>query len=774
MKRTILVAAIAAVIASPAAFATASDTASIFDARASGLVAETYIVLFDEPGLLHNDGTRSGFAATSPAARGTRKLDARSPAAVVYRDYLRDQQDFHLGTIESALAREVAPAYRYEITDNGVAFAMTADEAARVARLPGVKHVRAAGTFELTGDRQPFFIGADSIWNGTAVPAGTPAGILRGQGVVVGVVDSGVNLTHPSYAPMGAECGFATATPKLLQARNCIADSACTAGAAGNDLNGHGSHTAATATGNVVAAGSVAAGPPLVPATTVQGVAPCASLITYRVCEQSSCDGAAIFAAFQRAIVDQVDVVNFSISGGTNPWTDNDRLKLDAVAADIFVAASAGNNSQADPTTIGRVNHRGPWVMSVANSSDDRPSQGINTRIEISVASPTPPAGPLTGLIAASGLGAPLASGTGIPVRFNSTNALGCTASGAFPPGFFTGAIALIQRGTCPFEEKLNNAQAAGAIGGIIFNNAAGVPNFAPGAATLPSAALQQAVGEALRDFIVANGVTPTTLTVATTARSSGVLNAGSLRGPNSTFDVSKPDITGPGTNIYDAFIGAVPFAFLTGTSMSGPHIAGGGALIRAVRPTWTPMEVHSALMMTADRSQWLPDITTAATPDDVGTGMINLRRAALAGFVLNETFTNFRDANPATGGNPRTLNIASMRNTACSDVCTFSRTIRNTLTQASSWTVSVTTPPGVTIDPIPGFTFAGAVSETRAIPITVRIAPGTTLAAPVFAEVRFTEAGGLSPALVWTVAIRGTGTAPADLLMRDGYENLQ
>lgn len=771
-RRSLLAVSLAAALTSGAVIASTSPSSEPVLTAAEQARGETYIVLFDEPGLLHNDGTRSTFAATSPDATGTRKLDVNSSAALAYRSFLRSQQDAHLQTIAAALGRTVDPSYRYDVTDSGVAFTMTASEAARVAGLPGVKHVRPAGTFELSGDRQPFFIGADSVWSGAAAPAGTPANVLRGQGIVVGIVDSGINTTHPSYAPMGAGCGFATSTPKLLLARNCIGDANCTAGATGEDLNGHGSHVAATAAGNVVPAGSVSAGPPLLPATTVQGVAPCASIIAYRVCEQSSCDGAAIFAAFQRAIADQVDVVNFSISGGTNPWNDNDRLKLDAVAADIFVAASAGNTGPNIPNPIGTVNHRGPWVMSVGNSSDDRPNQGINARIRLSVASPTPTP-PLTGELVAYGVGVPLLADDDREIRFSTTNPLGCTANGGYPAGFFANSIALIQRGTCTFEEKLNNAQAAGAVGGIIFNNAAGVPAFAAGAATLPSAALEQAVGEALRNFINTNAASSvvTRIDVSTTARDSGVLNAGSLRGPNNSFDVTKPDITGPGTNIYDAFIAPSLFGFLTGTSMSGPHIAGGGALIRAVRPTWTPMEVHSALMMTANRDQWLPDILTPATPDDVGTGMIDLRRAPLAGFVLNETFANFVAANPANGGNPRTLNLASMRNTNCVGSCVFNRTIRNTITQASSWTATVTAPAGITIEPIAPFTFTGSTTETLTIPVIVRIAPGTTLSTTQFAEIRFTEAGDLSPPLVWTIAIRGSNPAPADELMRDGFE---
>jgi len=775
MRKSLLATALAAALGTALGSASSSATAQSGGSTVRAAF-ETHIVLFEEPGLLYNAGQVPGRAATAPSATGTRKLDASTPAAQAYRAFLRERQDAYLRSIEAALARPLEASYRYEVTDNGIALALSTAEAAKVEALPGVKSVRPAGTYELSGDGQSTFIGATQIWSGVSVPAGTPASVRRGQGIKVGIVDSGINISHPSYAAMGASCDFATSTPKLLLSRNCIGDSTCAAGASGQDLNGHGSHVAATAAGNPVAAGSAGAN---LPAVDVSGVAPCAQVIAYRVCEQSSCDGSAIFAAFQAVIADQVDVVNFSISGGTNPWVDNDRLKLDAVNADVFVAASAGNTGTAFPNPVGTVNHRGPWVMSVGNSTDDRPNQGANSAIRLQVASPTPPEGPLAGNIQAYGMGSPLNPATNTEIRFSTTNPLGCTANGGYPAGFFANSLALIQRGTCTFEEKLNNAQAAGALGGIIFNNVAGVPAFSPGAATLRAAALEQAVGEALRNFIntnaVANPAVATRVNTLVSSRLGGVLNASSLRGPNASFDVTKPDITGPGTNIYDAFVAPQLFAFLTGTSMSGPHVAGGAALVRAVRPTWTPMEVHSALMMTARRDQWMPDVVTPATPDDVGTGMIDLSKAALAGFVMNETGARFTAANPASGGNPRTLNVASMRNTNCVDRCEFNRTIRNTVTAATSWTATITAPSGFTIRPIAPFGFGGTTTETHALRVVVDMPEGTTLTNTQFAEIRFDEVNSLSPPLVWTVAIRGSGSAGlADVLLKDGFETLE
>jgi hypothetical protein len=86
---------------------------------------------------------------------------------------------------------------------------------------------------------------------------------------------------------------------------------------------GHGVHTASTVAGNSLTPPLNVAGLDL--KWPISGVAPCARVITYKVCGSNNCDGAATQAAINQSIVDQVDVVNFSISVGTNPWSENDR-----------------------------------------------------------------------------------------------------------------------------------------------------------------------------------------------------------------------------------------------------------------------------------------------------------------------------------------------------------------------------------------------------------------------------------------------------------------
>ncbi len=122
---------------------------------------------------------------------------------------------------------------------------------------------------------------------------------------------------------------------------------------------------------------------------------------------------------------------------------------------------------------------------------------------------------------------------------------------------------------------------------------------------------------------------------------------------------------------------------------MSCPHLTGSAALLRAIHPTWLPSEVKSALMMISFNGGKKENGTTPWDPDDVGTGRVDLTKAAKAGLVMNETFANYLAANPSTGGDPRTVNIPSVRDMNCTPNCIWTRTVRNTKTVPTSWTAT-------------------------------------------------------------------------------------
>ena len=584
----------------------------------------TFLVKFSEQGLLDLHRARSGAVG---------KFDFHSPATQSAREEMAAHQRQMLADLSAALGRDVDASHHYLVTHNGVAMRLTRQEAGRVRMMSGIAGIRQELVYELSTYRGPSFIGADTLWDGSNSPGGS---VVNGEGTVIAVLDTGIPAAaHASFDNEPA-CGHGQngAPDKVLSSLDCSSTdgSGLCNGASPGDTNGHGSHTASTAGGNLI--DSSASPSPAIPGSfsEMSGVAHCAAIRSYKVCATNQCGAADIQAGMQSVLIHgDVDAMNFSISGGLNPWSDNDRTKLDLVDSGVFVAAAAGNTSFTIVDPVGNVNHLGPWVLSVAASTRD-------------------------------------------------TNNSGASAQ-----------------------------------------------------------------GDVLANF--------------------------SLRGPTpSPFDgIQKPNITAPGVDIYAAVPGG--YQFISGTSMASPHAAGAGALIAQAHPDWTPMEIKSALQMTSFNGGFQEDGTTPWNPDDVGTGRVDLTKAALAGLVIDETTANLLAADPNAGGNPKTLNVPSMRDIDCTPSCSFNRTVRNTLSNPSNWTVSgasdVAGDFDVQVSPST-FSFAGDPSETQELTITVL--PTNDLTGSIaFGDVILSEDSGQAPDARMTIAVSGVGgpsinVSPANL----------
>ena len=236
----------------------------------------------------------------------------------------------------------------------------------------------------------PEFIGAPTVWEDLGGQASA------GEGVIVGVLDTGIWPEHPSFSdPDPSGKPYASPPPPLSGTRACEFSGGANPGPAfacndkliggdrfmatydavigllpaeyttARDDNGHGTHTASTAAGN----GGVSATIFGYPRGTISGIAPRAHVISYKVCGDQGCFPSDSVAAVQEAIQDGVNVINFSISGGASPFGDAVELAfLGAYNAGLFVSASAGNSGPTAETT----DHRGPWTTTVAASTTNR------------------------------------------------------------------------------------------------------------------------------------------------------------------------------------------------------------------------------------------------------------------------------------------------------------------------------------------------------------------------------------------------------------------
>ncbi len=752
-------------------------------------LAGSYIITFVEPGAVSYKGGVAGLARTAPqsdlvAVNPSRKLDVNSSAVKSYQQHLAEQRAIHINDIDQALGRVITVHYTYSITRNGISADMSAAEAAAIAKLPGIKSVEAVKILHTDTFRGPKFIGADKIWDGTAVPSYDSA--TMGEGIKVGVIDTGTYIGHPSFANDPA-CGFSAAKPKL-HPRDCTStdtNGECN----GTDPDapagqGHGVHTASTAAGNTI--DNTATPPPLLPdGVSMSGVAPCATLYPYRTAQaDGSLTSAALTAAIQQIVIDQVDVVNYSIGptcGGGNPWEESTDF-LAAESADVFVAASAGNTRSTCTDPTGLVANNGPWMMTVAASTQDQIAAPV-----LSATGPgTPPALAQNIALISGSTTKPVADTSdfaGMALRTYPTNITGCTATGAFPANYFLNSVAIIRRGTCAFAEKINNAYAAGSHFVVITNNQVGSISMDTSAVTSPNDvaafSTSQAPGDALIAFVSANlGPTPDPDVIFADGFDDAPPAAGaigdyhkigignvlgdvlagfSFRGPTpAPYDnLTKPDITGPGVNIYAALSEAEGnYGLESGTSMSSPHIAGAAALVRGVHPNWSPMEVKSALQMTAKIDGLRQDEVTPWNADDVGSGRVDLTKAALAGLTMDESVENFEAADPSGGTISMTqLNLASLRNTNCGATCTWTRTFKNRLNGSGTWTPSAVNPAGYTLSFSPAtFTVAPGYTQTVTITATATGTPPTTLQ---FGRVDLTESSAKSPVQHLTVVVK-------------------
>lgn len=711
----------------------------------------TYLVEFAQPSLLEQHQQRS-----------SGRFDYDSPANLSARDGLMAIQAENLSRVGQAIGRSAEASHHYLATRNGVAMRLTPEEASRVLTLPEVEAIERERVYELNTFRGPEFIGTGSIWDGSAVPGGSP---LLGELMIAAILDSGIPdpSAHPSFANDPA-CGHgAGGVPdKVLSFLDCASTDGtglCN-GPEPLDTDGHGSHTASTVAGNVVD-NSATPSPGLpAPFTEISGVAPCAHIRSYKVCPDN-CPGADLAAGMESVLIHgDADVMNYSISGGTSPWNDFDRTKLDLVDSGVFVAASAGNTNATVTDPVGQVNHRGPWVMTVAASTHDFAGRQVN-ELEL--------AGGPTGVEAIEGTGPELTADFVGDLRYaedvDAANVEGCSA---FPAGAFSGEAALISRGTCPFADKVNNAVDAGAAFVIVHNNAAGESPIVMGGlqdTTVSSVMVSLEDGTDLATAL-SGGTAEVTVfaeeVVLIDPRQGDVLAGFSFRGPTpSPFqDLQKPNITAPGVDILAGVPGG--YRFMSGTSMSGPHIAGSGVLVRQANPDWSVSEVKSAIQMTASRDGLKDDGSTPWDWDDVGHGRVDLTGAALAGLVMHETTANYLAADPASGGDVKTLNTPDVRNVECIPSCTFERTVRNTLGTASNWTATAESfNPDLNIEVSPtSFSFTGDTAETQTLTITAT--PQADLRAAVeFGQILLTEDADQAPDAHLTVAISGTDLLP-------------
>jgi subtilisin family serine protease len=525
---------------------------------------------------------------------------------------------------------------------NGFSATLTFAEAQKVAGQDGVAMVIPDELLQATTDSSPTFLGLDG-------PAGAWQTGYDGEGVIVGVIDSGIWPEHPSFADDGSfptapplddsrpKCEFGNTTHnandaafecnnKLIGARQMIDTYRTLIGAtpdeydSARDDDGHGTHTASTAAGNADVEASMY-GQPL---GTISGIAPRAQIIAYKGLGALGGFTSDLAASIDQAVADGVDVINYSVGGGAAEPGGDEIAFLFADAAGVFVATSAGNSGPG-AATLGNPGTM-PWMTTVGASTQPRFYQGtvhLGDGSSYSGASITPAVGSAT-LVDGEDVGGDLC----VP--------------GTLDSAAVTGNIVLCRRGAIARAAKSLAVSQAGGVGMVMYENIDDNSLFTD-SHWVPSVHIDNTPGLAVKAYIDSAGADATasiTTGEVTEWPSAPSMTYFSSRGPNPVSpDIIKPDITAPGIQILAGNtptpIGGLQgelFQAIAGTSMSSPHVAGLFALIKQAHPDWSPAMARSGLMTTAYQDVVDNDRVSPADPFDFGAGHANPGKAVHKG----------------------------------------------------------------------------------------------------------------------------------------------
>ncbi|MBF8186824.1 S8 family serine peptidase [Nonomuraea sp. K274] len=593
-------------------------------AEAGSAEQKTYIVQMAPAPVATYEGDVAGLATTKP--QQGEKIDPRSTEVTKYVDHLRGRHDAALK--KAGGGRKL---YDYVYSYGGFAAKLTESQAARLRSVQDVVAVTEDRKVTVETSSTPAFLGLDDrdgLWRRAG---GTTGHNGAGEGLVIGVIDTGVAAASRSFAGKDAsgkpfhpvrgfhgECAADSkdaswqhemCNGKVVAARHFNAgwggDEAVKAQlpwefASPYDYNGHGSHTASTAGGNhgVAASGAAQA------FGAVSGIAPRARIAAYKalwsVEDASTANGyySDLVAAIDQAVADGVDVINYSVSGTRTDFLDPAEMAfLSAAEAGVFVAASAGNEGPAAST----VAHPSPWVTTVAAGTHNRAVQGsvtLGDGTAYSGSSLAAKAGP-----------APFVDATAVALPgANPTLVAQCYAArdnGGEPvldPEKVKGKIVLCDRGVTARLNKSVAVAEAGGVGMVLAN----VDHNSLNADlhVIPTVHISDKDRQAVKTYAASDGATATIdQAKITTDAPAPYVAAFSSRGPLGAGggDLLKPDLMAPGQDILAATAPAgnngAEFGIFSGTSMAAPHVAGLAALLKDLNPRWSPMAIKSALM---------------------------------------------------------------------------------------------------------------------------------------------------------------------------------
>src|SRR3954454_11447173 len=526
-------------------------------ARSRGVVR--VIVRLASPPLAAWNAERT-LASASSAAR----LDVHSVASRAYLARLARAQAAAVAQVRAAIPQARIDE-RYSILLDGFAVQLPARSLPKLLRLPAVTKVLPSVAYFTTMDRGP------SVIHATDLQAATGD---EGQGIKIGVVDTGVDPTSPFLSPAGFAypAGFprgdsTLTTPKVIVAKSFpgpVRDAR--SAKAFDDTEPHGTHVSGIAAGDEGTAAP--AGPDHPAVAGLSGVTPRAWIGNYRVFTVPTplgheADTPEIVSAFEAAVADGMNVINFS---GGGPQTDpvNDAMFEtihNTVLAGVVPVIAAGNDRE--DFGLGTAGSPGvaPDSIAVAATSN---AHVFAPALSVPGGPPSLGAVPIQG---AGGEKLPAAwasadhtivdvhtivgtDGKAVEAHLCGSAREPNTSLGTLPKGSVKGKLLLVSRGICTFASKAERAANGGATGIILVDNRFGEANPIPIPVALPAGMISDLDGQQLRAYMAQHGAAAairvtTGIEEIQTGRS-GVITSFSSAGPTDFGWFLKPDISAP------------------------------------------------------------------------------------------------------------------------------------------------------------------------------------------------------------------------------------
>ncbi|CAI0447397.1 unnamed protein product [Linum tenue] len=566
----------------------------------------------------------------------------------------------HISLLQKVTGRSLAAeslVHSYSKSFSGFAAKLTKAETEKLSGHEGVVSVFPSQLRQLHTTRSWDFIGFPQ----------TVARATVESDVIIGMLDTGIwpesqSFNASGYGPPPQKWKGTCQSSSNFTCNNKIIGARFYHAGSPRDTEGHGTHTASTAAGNIVTHASLLG----LAAGTARGGVPSARIAVYKICWTLGCSDVDILAAFDDAISDGVDIISLSVGGAPTDYFQ-DAIAIGAFHSmknSILTSNSAGNSGPA----AGTVSNVSPWSLSVAASTIDRKfATGVklgNGRTYVGGSINTYEASRMYGLI----------YGGDALNRTSGSDSRSCGA-GSLDRNLVQGKIV-----HCDDVSGGQEPLAAGATGAIMTTSYTEDDAYP---LLLPVSILTDAEGATIVEYI--NSTSDPTAEIFTTRdfvdNSSAYVIYFSSRGPNPiTRDILKPDLTAPGVDILAAWSQAttvtglpgdnrvVPYNIISGTSMSCPHASAAAAYVKSFHPTWSPAAIKSALMTTAHPLS-VPDLPDAEF--GYGSGEIHPSRAVDPGLVYDAGEIDYVQMLCGQGYNITQLRLVTGDQSSCSSAAT-------------------------------------------------------------------------------------------------------